>query len=134
MVTPDQKDHVPITVAILGGSPVVGRALEVTIEGVGYDARFLNGTFIDKPAELPEEVGVVILTPGLHHKGRERFLAGRERRSSAGAAGTRVPVLELVSASEKDRANQPGCVLWPCQATDLKWEIEAVRLGGSRVG
>ncbi len=121
MLRQNQKDHSPITVAILGGSPVVGRSLEEMLKSAGYDAQFLNGSFIDKPAELPEEVGLVILTPGLHYKGRERFLKGREKTS---AGTTKIPVLELVTASERERADQLGYVLWPCRVKDLEREIE----------
>jgi hypothetical protein len=120
----NQKDNVPVTVAILGGNPVVGRTLEVILSGSGYDARFLNGSFIEKPAELPEEVGLVILSPGLHPKGRERFLKGRENG----------PVLELISAPKEGRADQPGYVPWPCPVKDLELEIEAVLLAGVRAG
>jgi hypothetical protein len=127
----NHKNHNPITVAILGGSPVVGRSLEVMLKSAGYDAQFLNGSFIDKPAELPEEVGLVILTPELHYKGRERFLKGRENTS---AGTTKIPVLELVTASEKERADQVGYVLWPCRVKDLEREIEVVLLAESRVG
>jgi hypothetical protein len=127
----NQKDNVPVTVAILGGSPVVGRTLEVILSGSGYDARFLNGSFIEKPAELPEEVGLVILSPGLHHKGRKRFLKGRENGSGA---ATRVPVLELISAPKEGRADQPGYVPWPCPVKDLELEIEAVLLASSHTG
>jgi hypothetical protein len=127
----DQKDNVPVTVAILGGSPLVGRTLEVMLKRAGYDARFLNGSFIEKPAELPEEVGLVILTPGLNPKGRERFLRVREETS---AVMPMVPVLELISASEKGRADQSGYVPWPCPVKDLELEIETVLLAGSRAG
>jgi hypothetical protein len=110
---------------------VVGRSLEVMLKSAGCDAQFLNGSFMERPAELPEEVGLVILTPELHYKGRERFLKGRENA----AAGTiKIPVLELVSASERARAEQLGYVLWPCRAKDLKQEIEVVVLAESRVG
>ncbi len=127
-------DHHPITaitVAILGGDPVVGRTLELMLYRAGYDARFLNGSFIGRPATMPEEVGLVILSPGLHHKGRERFLEGRENGSGA---ATRVPVLELVTASERERADQSGYVPWPCSVKDLELEIEAVLLTGSHAG
>ena len=67
MLRQNQKDNVPVTVAILGGSPVVGRTLEVILSGSGYDARFLNGFFIEKLAELHVEVGLVILLSGLYH-------------------------------------------------------------------
>ena len=43
----NQKEHSLITVAILGGNPVVGGSLEVMLKGAGYDARFLNGSFVD---------------------------------------------------------------------------------------
>ena len=92
------------------------------LKSAGYDARFLNGSFIDKPAELPEEVGLVILTTGLHRKGRKRFLEGREETP----AGTpKVPVIELVSGSERERAEQLGYVLWPCPVKDLEREMKA---------
>ena len=127
------QNHNPIraiTVAILGGDPVVGRTLEQMLERAGYNARFLNGSFIDKPAELPGEVQLVILTPGLHYKGRERFLKGREN----GSAAKEIPVLELVRASDRERDARLGYVLWPCRAKDLEQEIEAVLLAESHLG
>jgi len=69
---------------------VVGRSLELMLKGAGYVARFLNGSFIEKPADLREEVGLVILTPGLHRKDRRRFLRERENGSRA---AMKVPVL-----------------------------------------
>jgi len=113
-----------ITVAILGGDPVVGRTLELMLGRDGYNARFLNGSFIDKPAELPKDVRLVIFAPGLHYKGRERFLNSMENAPVA----AKVPILELVRASERERVAQLGYVLWPCPATDLTQEIEAVLL------
>ena len=129
---PQNHNHNPIraiTVAILGGDPVVGRTLELMLERAGYNARFLNGSFVDQPAEMPEEVQLVILTPGLHYKGRERFLKGREN----GSAAKKIPVLEMVRASERERAAHLGYVPWPCRAKDLTQEIEAVLLAESHV-
>ncbi len=130
-----RQDHTnnpnaPISVAILGGDPVVGRTLELMLESAGYNARFLNGSFVDKPAELPEEVRLVILTPGLNHKGRERFLNSMENAPSA----KKIPILEMVRASERERTKQVGYVLWPCRAKDLRQEIEAVLMAGSHIG
>jgi hypothetical protein len=109
---------------------MVGRSLELMLEGAGYDARFLAGSFVEKPAELAGDVRLVILTPGLHHKGRERFLKGRKNDSAA----KKIPILELLRDSDRERADQLGYVLWPCPAKDLKQEIEAVLLAESRVG
>lgn len=118
------------TVAILGGDPVVGRTLELMLQITGYNARFLNGSFADKPAELPDEVRLVILTPGLNQKGRERFLNSMQDTP----APKKVPVLQLVRASEREQTKQAGYVLWPCRAKDLRQEIEAVLLAGSHDG
>ena len=115
------QTHKLLTVAILGGDPVVGRTLELMLKGAGYDARFLNGAFINRPAELPEEVRIVILAPGLHPKGRECFLNGMESVS----ATSKITVLELVRASDRARDDRRGSVLWPCRVQDLKQEIEA---------
>ncbi len=125
-----RQDQNPIKIAILGGDPVVGRSLELMLESAGYNARFLNGAFEDKPAELPGEVRLVILAPGLNYKGRERFLKGREN----GSAAKKIPVLELVRDSDRERAGQRGYVLWPCRAKDLRQELEAVLRDKPRVG
>ena len=103
--------------------------MELMLENAGYNARFLNGAFEDKPAELPGEVRLVILAPGLNYKGRERFLKGRENDSAA----KKIPVLELVRDSDRERADQRGYVLWPCRAKDLRQELEAVLRDKPRV-
>jgi hypothetical protein len=124
-----RRNHSPITVAILGGNPTVGRALELILKDAGYDAQFLNGSFIYKPAELPQKVRLVLLTPGLHSKGRERFL-----ESMANApANAQIPILELVTGSERARADLHSCVPWPCPMKDLKRAIDAVLLNDSEV-
>lgn len=125
-----RRDHDPIKVAILGGDPVVGRTLELVLEGAGYDARFLNGSLIDNPAELPEEVRIVLLAPGLHSKGREKFL---DRIGRNGTGSAKIPILKLVTASDRALADRPGAVGWPCRVKDLKQQIEAALLKGSRV-
>lgn len=125
-----RQDHNPIKVAILGGDPVVGRTLELVLEGAGYDVRFLNGSLIDYPAELPEEVRIVLLAPGLHSEGREKFL---DRIGRNGTGSTMIPVLELVTPSDRALAGRPSAVRWPCRAKDLKQQIEAALLKGSRV-
>ncbi len=118
----------PITVAILGGDPLVGQALKLLLEGAGYDARFLNGSFIDKPAELPKEVRLVLLMPGLDPKGRKGFLKGLESASTT----TKIPVLELVAASDEAGVDRAGVVRWPCRVKDLERQIEAALLEVSR--
>ncbi len=122
-----QQKHDRTTIAILGGDSMVGQTLELMLEGGGYDARFLNGSFVDRPAELPEEIQVVILMPGLHPRGLEGFLNGMERASTR----ARIPVLKLVSVSDRTQDSEQGSVLWPCRVKDLKREIEAALIASS---
>jgi hypothetical protein len=123
-----RNHHNSLTVAILGGNPGVGRTLEVMLKGAGYDARYLNGSFIDKPAELPAKVRLVLLTPGLYSKGRERLL----NSMMSASVNPKIPILELITASSDGaRTDLHNCVLWPCRVEDLKREIEATLLSGS---
>jgi hypothetical protein len=124
-----QRRSSPIKIAILGGDPLVSRALEHQLQSVGYDARFLNGSFTDESAELPEEVGLVIFAPRMSTERRKAFL-GRVR---ATPATMRMPVLELVTASDASQNGQGdlvGHVLWPCPTEELERKIEATLLNG----
>jgi hypothetical protein len=120
----------PIKIAILGGDLLVGRTLEVALQGVGYDARFLNGSFNGEPTELLDEVRLVIFAPRMTTERRKVFLS-RVRGTPPTA---RVPVLELVTtasdASENGREELVGLVSWPCPTEELEREIEAALLNG----
>jgi hypothetical protein len=119
----------PIKIAILGGDLLVSRSLEVALQGVGYDARYLNGTFTDEPTELPEEVKLVIFAPRMGSERRKAFLSNM--RSSTVTAG--LPVLELAPLLEEVRAEQEGVglVAWPCPTEELTRRIEAALLNGA---
>jgi hypothetical protein len=96
-----RRKAAPIKMAILGGDLLVGRTLEVALEGVGFDARFLNGSLLtEDPTEpLDEELRLVIFAPRMSAKRRKAFLG--HVRGTAATAG--VPVLELVTASATSR-------------------------------
>ncbi len=123
-----QRQSGPIKIAILGGDLLVSRTLEVVLRGVGYDARFLNGSFTDEPAELhDEEVRLVIFAPRMNTERRKAFLS--RVRGTPATAG--VPVLELVTSSNTSqygREDLVGLVLWPCPTEELTRRIEAVLL------
>src|SRR5215212_162256 len=124
-----QGDSGSIKIAILGGDVLVGRILEVALQGVGYDARFLNGSLTDdEPTELLDEVGIVIFAPRMSTKRRRSFLS----RVRSTLATVRVPVLELVTtasvASQNGQEELVGLVPWPCPIEDLEREIEAALL------
>jgi hypothetical protein len=125
-----QADSGPAKIAILGGDLLVGRALEVILRGVGYDARYLNGSFTGEPAELPDGVELVILAPRISAERRKAFLD--RARGTPATAG--VPVLELFTASAAPRngwEERVNHVAWPCPRGELEREIEAVLLDGA---
>jgi hypothetical protein len=130
---PHRESH-PIKIAILGGDLLVCRYLETALQGVGYDARFLNGSLngssTNEPAELLEEVRLVIFAPRMSTERRKAFL-GTVRDTPATA---RMPVLELVTASDVSQNGREalvGLVSWPCPTEELKREIEATLLNGA---
>jgi hypothetical protein len=112
------------TVAILGGGSVVGRALEVLLQGLGYDALLIEDSGAGKPEDLLRGIQLLLATPTEDTESRERFLA--DMRSTPGTAA--IPVLTLSTAAREDLADQPGLVAWPCRLEDLKREIEAAML------
>jgi|SRR5215212_7671190 len=123
------RDPASNKIAILGGDLLVSRSIEVALQGVGYDARYLNGSFTDEPAELPEEVKLVIFPPRMGTERRKAFLG--DMRSSAATAG--LPVLELATVLDEVRAEQEGVglVAWPCSTEELTRRIEAALLNGA---
>jgi DNA-binding response OmpR family regulator len=110
-------------IAILGGDLLVGRSLGVALQGVGYDARYLNGTFTDEPAELPRMVKLVILAPRMNTERRKTFLSNMRKSTMA-----ELPVLELTTALDEARVEHEGVgpVVWPCSTEELVRRIEAV--------
>jgi hypothetical protein len=118
-------------IAILGGDLLVSRSLEVVLRSVGYDARFLNGSFTNEPTEpLHEEVGLVIFAPRTSTERRKAYL-GRLRGTPVTA---RIPVLELVTSSEASpngREEPVELAFWPCPTEELERRIEAALLNGA---
>ena len=123
-----QRKSGPVTIAILGGDLLVGRFLAVALQGIGYDASFFHGSLSGGPANLLEEVRLVIFAPRMS-TGRRKNLLGRVRDTPARAG---VPVLELVAASEASRNGRKeervGVVAWPCATEALGRRIEAALL------
>ena len=129
-----QRESGSTKIAILGGDLMVGRTLEVALRGVGYEARFHNGSLLkvsvtDEPETL-EDVRLVLFVPRMSAEHRRTFL-GRVRGTPATAA---VPVLELVTASDTSPNGREeelvGLVSWPCPTEELEREIEAALLNG----
>jgi hypothetical protein len=130
------RESGPIKIAILGGDLLIGRSLEAALSGVGYDAHFLNGSFLsgssltDVPAERFDGVGLVIFAPRMSTERRKAFLSNLR-----GAPTAEVLVLELVTASddtsENGREELVRPVSWPCSTEELRRNIEAAMLDGT---
>ena len=108
----------------------MGRALEVLLQGLGYDTRLIEESSAGNPEDLLEGVQLLLAAPTVSTESRERFLAGV---ASTPRTAT-IPVLTLSTALKKEPADQTGLVLWPCRMEDLKMEIEAALLtaGGAK--
>jgi hypothetical protein len=117
----EQRDD-PITVAILGGDRVAGQALELLLQGVGCDARFVADPVAEGAGEWLDRVQVVLLPPTLRPEHREALLAGM-----GGAPGTSgVPIIELVDAPREGPGSYGRYVLlWPSRVEELMQAIEA---------
>ena len=116
-----------VRVAILGGDSVVGRALEVLLQGLGYDTRLIEEYDASPPEELLEDTQLLLATPTASNESRERFLEGM--RSTPGTAA--IPILTLSTVPTNDLADQASVVLWPCRLEALNRAIEAARLSAT---
>ena len=110
-------------VAILSGDPLVGRALELLLQGAGYEVRLLEEPDASRVEDLLGGIDVLILDRGLTNGRREGFLG-----AMAGTLETAtIPVLSLSPGSEGTSAEEDRVVPWPCRIEDLVREIEAAR-------
>jgi hypothetical protein len=115
-------------IAILGEDHVVGRALELLLQGAGYGARFVTEASFDDKPDLLDGVGLLLFTAGLSTEQREAYATCVE--STPSAAG--VPILELISSSDGEQGGKRDLIPWPCRMEELKRRIEAALLSGSR--
>jgi hypothetical protein len=107
---------------------VVGRSLEVLLQGGGYSTRIIEEPVTGKPQELLEGIRLVLVAPTPGTDSRERFLASVGNVPGVAA----VPVLRLSTVLNRIPPEQVGLVLWPCRLEDLKGEIEAALRTPSR--
>lgn len=108
------------TVAILGGNPVVGKALESLLRSADYGVRFFS-EHLAESAELPGDVRVALVMPALNTE-RSEVLITRVRSTSATAD---LPIIELITSPNGQTNGQRIHVLWPCSVEELKQSIEA---------
>jgi hypothetical protein len=116
-----RKIPTPITVAIVGGDPIVGQAIGALLENTDYGTRFIAYPVTDGSRNMLTDAHVVLLTSGLSAEFREEFLSSDLSRP----ATIDIPVLELTSEPNEAKPGQRRQVRWPCPLEQLRREIEA---------
>lgn len=118
-----------VTVAILGGDPVVGNALELLLHTAGYNTRFLSD--ISPGTTNPQLAGVqlVLIAPGGSGERRKKLIS----LISSTPETAKTPILQLVSSG--DTTSRHGdYLLWPCRLEELKQKIDAALLTTPQTG
>ena len=112
------------TVAILGGNPLVGRALELLLESAGYRVRLLEEPEAFEDPDLLAGIDVLLLGRGVSDERREEFLGAMASTLETAT----IPVLALSPGPEGALAAEDRLVPWPGRVEDLAREIDAVLL------
>ena len=115
------------TVAILGGNPVVGKALESLLRSADYGVQFFS-EHLAESTELPGDVRVALVMPALNTE-RSEVLITRVRCTSSTAD---LPIIELITSPNGQQNGQRIHVPWPCSVEELKQSIEAALSNGSK--
>jgi len=106
-------------VAIIGGDPVVGEALEALLQAAGYRTRFLPESAMDDlPGDLLADSQLLLIAPVLSAGHRKALLEMM----------LDIPVLELLPANGGQHLPGEHTVLWPCSGEELKRAIDALLL------
>lgn len=117
---------------VVCGEPVVGQALVLLLQGVGYEARFLPFSHGVKPVSREELEGadLLLLTPMHWLDSRRRKKLPKPFTELLKAAG--IPVLELVFASSVDKGEPGRSVSWPCNIEELQRRVREALLDEQR--
>ena len=122
-------------VVILGGSVLIGRALELLLRSADCNVRFLREPSLVEPPLDESELGVLgpldgvrllILAPGASAGCREDALA----LIGARTAEARIEVLELGDDRQEALVGAWEVLPWPCRTEDLKRRVMAALLDG----
>ena len=116
-------------VAIIGGDPIVGEALEVLLQAAGYRTRFLPESAMDELlGELLADSQLLLIAPVLSAKRRKALLETILGPSTP----VNIPVLQLLPANGGHHLQGGRFVLWPCSGGELKRAIDALLFGQGR--
>ena len=116
MLTPGEG---PATVAILGGNPVIGKALESLLRSADYVAQFFS-EYPEDDAEPLGDASVALVLPAVSSRHQESLIALIRNTPST----TNLPVIELITTPNENGDGQVTRVPWPCGIEDLRRFID----------
>ncbi len=102
----------PATIAILGGDPVIGKALEALLASTDYAPRFFS-EYPEGDAEPLGEARVALILPAPSSKRQKALEALIKNAPST----MNLPVIELTTTPND--IGQGILVSWPCSIEDL---------------
>jgi hypothetical protein len=111
-------------VAIIGGDPVVGEALEVLLQTAGYRARFLSEPGADKLGEMLADSQLLVVAPTLSVEHRKAVL----EIMLSPQTPVNIPVLQLLPANGGQHLQGEHVLLWPCSTEDLRRAVDTALL------
>src|SRR5215218_10120509 len=111
----------PATIAILGGNPVIGKALESLLASADYVARYFS-EYPEGAAEPLRGARVALLLPDSSGERQEALKAQIKNTPST----MNLPVIELTTTPIDD--GQSILVPWPCSIEDLRRSIDRTLL------
>ena len=114
----------PATVAILGGNPVIGKALESLLRSADYVARFFS-EYPEEDAKPLGEARVALILPALSSTHQDALITLIRNTPST----TNLPVIELITTPSENGNGQVTRVPWPCGIEDLRRFIDEKLLG-----
>jgi hypothetical protein len=114
----------PATIAILGGNPVIGKALESLLASTEYVARFYS-EYPEADAEPLGGARVALILPAPSSRRQEALIAQIKDTPST----MNLPVIELTTTPIED--GQGILVPWPCSIEDLRRSIDEALLDSS---
>lgn len=116
-------------VAVLGGDPVVGHAIQALLQSAGYETRLVPGPFTADTEDALVDAGLLLIVPDPDCWSPDNPFAHDVKGSAAGGA----PILELVPFLGEVEPVQGHQIPWPCRLEDLQQKIEEI-LSATRSG
>jgi hypothetical protein len=114
----------PAIIAILGGSPVIGKALESLLASTEHVARFFS-EYPEGDAEPLGEARVALILPASSSRRQEALKALIKNTPST----MNLPIIELTTTPDDN--GQGILVPWPCSIEDLRRSIDETLLDSS---